>query len=543
MAEIELTLDALSYTLIALLIAVLVIPAVLSRDPDVHPFVLHRQSAISPVRNPKESAVYRSTDTPFGYPLVSGLGLPAAQKYASRTGDIRDIWKLAIEHGKGKMQSVKGKEVVDFSIADLTKHIYAVGSHFRDIGAKSVAVYLPNDVENLVVSFACAFYNIKLIIVPFEPHQTEGVLGLLKETRPDVIIAAAGQVPLEEITPIRPKEIIFVVEPGSQHLDWDSPEGSDQKSVVYHEIIKNGAAKDPEVDIELNAPAVVIYGPKQKDGSRELIEFSHRNIVAGVASQMKSLPTREKYTPNDVFVPVDTLADLHTRIHTYAALASGSTVALSSIAGKHADIETAVRNVNPTIIVVSPESLLELHIRTRGTMMELWHGMIHYFQARTLTNNGRIPKGNFITRVNDYIRPRVGKKLRLVFVAESAGSPDSQPLNSLDLSDLRVFFQAKVVYGLKHYKVAGPVTQCNVYDYRVQKQKSLPKGPGRECAHFGAPSPGLEIKLKDRGEYTADDAEGPRGEVWVTGPVVAGGRELSLGIVGKWEDEGVLSYA
>lgn len=258
---------------------------------------------------------------------------------------------------------------------------------------------------------------------------------------------------------------------------------------------------------------------------------------------MKSLPAREKYTPDDVFVPVDTLADLHTRIHTYAALASGSTVALSSVAGKHADIEAAVRNVSPTVIVVSPESLAELHIRTRGTMMELWHGMIHFFQTRTLTHAGRIPEGNFFTRVNDYIRPQVGNKLRLVFVAESAGSAESQPLSSLDLSDLRVFFKAKVVYGLKHHKVAGPVTQCNVFDYRVQKSEKASTGPERKCAHFGAPSPGLEIKLKDQGQYKADDPEGPRGEVWVTGPVVAGGKELGLGFVGKWEDEGVLSYA
>lgn len=174
--------------------------------------------------------------------------------------------------------------------------------------------------------------------------------------------------------------------------------------------------------------------------------------------------------------------------------------------------------------------------------MELWHGLIHYFQTRTLTQSGRIPQGNFFTRVNDYIRPEIGNKLRLVFVAETAGSQESQYLTSLDLSDLRVFLKAKVVYALKHWRVSGFVAQGHVYDYRVKKQ-------GRDrCASFGIPSPALEIKLRDREGYTAEDKEGPRGEVVVSGPAVAGGsggpgRGVGLGVVGKWEREGVLSYA
>lgn len=65
------------------------------------------------IRNPKESAVYRSLHTPFGYPLVAGLGLPTEQKYSTRHGDITDIWKLQCENGKGKILSVKGVEVVE----------------------------------------------------------------------------------------------------------------------------------------------------------------------------------------------------------------------------------------------------------------------------------------------------------------------------------------------------------------------------------------------------------------------------------------------
>jgi hypothetical protein len=258
------------------------------------------------------------------------------------------------------------------------------------------------------------------------------------------------------------------------------------------------------------------------------------------------LPKTEKYTPDDVFVPVDTLSDLYTRIHTYVALSSGSTIALNPIGGKHAHVELACKGAKPTIICVSPESLLEMQRQTRGSMMEMWHGLIHFFQTRTLQVHGQIPKGNFLTNINDYIRPNVGGKLRLVFVAESGADEESQALNSLDLSDLRVFFKSKVVYGLKHHKVAGAVTQCNVYDYRIQYPEKLPnrnKGIPRLCAHFGPVTPGLEVKLKDSQGYKADDPEGPKGEVWVSGLPVAGGTETNLQFIGKWEPEGVLSYA
>jgi hypothetical protein len=239
---------------------------------------------------------------------------------------------------------------------------------------------------------------------------------------------------------------------------------------------------------------------------------------------------------------------LYTRIHTYTALSSGSTVVLNSIGGKHADVEKACKVAKPSVIVVSPESLVEMHRATRGHMMEMWHGLIHYFQTRTLKVDGRIPQGNFLTKINDYIRPEVGSNLRLVFVAESGGDESSQALNSLDLSDLRVFFKSKVVYGLKHHKVAGPVTQCNIYDYRVQTPLLLPnrnRGIPRYCAQFGSVTPGLEIKLRDVEGYTADDPEGPKGEVLVSGAPVAGERTswTSLKFVGNWKAEGVLSYA
>jgi hypothetical protein len=225
-------------------------------------------------------------------------------------------------------------------------------------------------------------------------------------------------------------------------------------------------------------------------------------------------------------------------------MAAGATVALNPMAGKTADLEIAIKNVNPTIIVASANTLAQVHKRTTGSQIEMWHGLIHWFQSRTLTIHGQIPKGNFWTKVNDYSRPAVGNRLRVVFTAEACDDPESVPLNSRELSDLRVYFGAKVVYGLKHHAVAGPITQWNLYDYRVQESGPVPRQEPRRCAHFGAVTPSVEIKLRDYEDYTADDKEGPRGEIIVAGPTVASEKwEVALGVVGKWLPEAVLAYA
>lgn len=46
--ELALEFNAASYTLIALLVAVVVLPLMLVKDPDIHPYALCRQSTVAP---------------------------------------------------------------------------------------------------------------------------------------------------------------------------------------------------------------------------------------------------------------------------------------------------------------------------------------------------------------------------------------------------------------------------------------------------------------------------------------------------------------
>lgn len=155
-------------TIICLILGIyLIYPLFYYADPDIHPLLLARQSSASPVRQPGESSTFRSLETPYGYPLKTGLNVKeaGAPKWTSgKDGDLRDVWKRAVSgpvdnDGKptgepGKVLTVLGKEdVVEHSFAKLSGEINAIGQHVKAHGQGRVAIYLPNAVELVVALF------------------------------------------------------------------------------------------------------------------------------------------------------------------------------------------------------------------------------------------------------------------------------------------------------------------------------------------------------------------------------------------------------
>lgn len=153
-------------TLIAgALLAFVVISFVTSKDPDIHPFLLARQSTAFPVRQPGESSAYRSLETPYGFPLRSGLNVkdPGAPKWTSgRKGDLRDVWKTAIrgavEEGavsgkQGKIYTVLGRKAIEHSLDQITQEMNVIGHKLQESEKKTVAVCLTDSVELLASIF------------------------------------------------------------------------------------------------------------------------------------------------------------------------------------------------------------------------------------------------------------------------------------------------------------------------------------------------------------------------------------------------------
>ncbi|KAF2465224.1 uncharacterized protein BDR25DRAFT_270752 [Lindgomyces ingoldianus] len=533
-----------------------------TQDADTHPLLLARQSQASYVRQPGESAIYRSPETPHGYPLRTGLAVkpPGAPLYtAGRDGDLRDIWRrvtgeIPLEKnaastgalgGKpsatGKIMTVFGKEgITEHSIADITKEITIIGKHLQSHGAKKVAIYLPNSVEFLAALFAAAFYGFSPVLIPYnQPHPA--LIELLIRTGADSLIAEAGSLPLADVTRgvSGLRQVIWTVEKTSRHMDWNEvPEGIGGKIdvSVWHQLVqdqKNGTLELPQDAAK--APSMVFLWQEGVSKSVEIVEFTQQNICAATGALISSLPGAQRMSPSDLFLPADSFTHSYCLCLTLAALFSHATVIVNSVAGPGIDLTLATRTIAPTIAVVSAETAIKLHSTTTASITSGLKKLVHYLETRVLIS-GRMPTDTFFTRLNAPTRASVGTtpgKLRLLYVSERAGQ-NTPPLTSSDLSDLRIYTSARVVYALTAAKVAGAVAQTNIYDYRRGTT------PANKHSHFGIPLSCVEVKLKDTLSHRTTDDQ-CAGEVVVTGASVAGG-ETCLGLNGTFREDHTLAY-
>lgn len=107
--------DAYTTTIAASLVFFFVYRIITTQDPDAHPMLLARQAQTSAVRQPGQSAVFRSNAASHGQSLNSGLGVkdPGDSKWArGRDGDLRDVWRRAISgpsEADGKQAGTPGK--------------------------------------------------------------------------------------------------------------------------------------------------------------------------------------------------------------------------------------------------------------------------------------------------------------------------------------------------------------------------------------------------------------------------------------------------
>jgi hypothetical protein len=252
-----------------------------------------------------------------------------------------------------------------------------------------------------------------------------------------------------------------------------------------------------------------------------------QNLAAAVGSLITALPASQRFNSSDTFLSADAFTHSYSLCLTLAALFSHATVIINSVAGPGVDLTLATRSIAPTIAVVSAETAAKLHSTTSSAVLSGPKKLAHYLESRMLTA-GRLPTDTFLTKLNAPSRATIGTtpgKLRLLFVSERLGL-NTPPLTQDDLSDLRIYTKARVLYALTAAKVAGAIAQTNVFDYR----RGL--APSNKHSHFGVPLSSLEIKVKDTPQHKTTD-EHIAGELVVTGSSVAGGT-VSLGVNGEW---------
>jgi len=270
-----------------------------AQEPDIHPMLLQRQASASLVRKQGESAVYRSPDTPHGFPLRSGLNVKAAgaPAYASgKDGDLRDVWRrvtgeVPLESGagagtgpntQGKILTVFGRnEVAEHAVQDVTRELTVIGSSLAKQSAKRVAIYLPNSIEFLATLFACSFYGISPILIPYNQSHNK-VVEQLVATKADALVAQAGSLPLEEVGKHYKglKQVIWVVEKTSRHVDWtEVPKdvGGGMDVSMWHQLVQDHPATAslnvPDLKTSEIPPLVTIWLDKL-GAAPQIVEFT-----------------------------------------------------------------------------------------------------------------------------------------------------------------------------------------------------------------------------------------------------------------------------
>ncbi|KAK4149448.1 hypothetical protein C8A00DRAFT_18860 [Chaetomidium leptoderma] len=520
------------------------------RDPDTHPFLLARQAQGSPVRQPGQSPVYRSQAAPHGMPLNAGLNVKdaGASKWSrGRDGDLRDIWRQAVagvqEDGPtkgrtGRILTVQGAQVIEHRLDAITRQINLIGQHILNQGGHRVAIYLPNSVELIVTLFACTFYGLTPVILPFD-QPDDAVISMLRRSAADTVVTAPGSFPFDLVVKSYPslRQLIWVVDEGSKHMDWNEvPQGTGSSVNVstWQDVINDGpvdAGKDlPPLEGQKEPCDITIFWQSKPGQQEELVRFRSANLISAIAGQLFAVPTSQRMGPSDLFLPADSLANTHTLVLTLTALFSNASVAFNSVASQADDLAIATRGVSPTILVATPAALLKTHKEASArTNASLFARFLHRRNVNQLNHGGVMPT----TATTGTATQPEDTKLRLILTAERVGAGTPR-LSSAVLSDLRAFTGARIMYALTAAKVAGAATQTGFYDYRVFEGEQ-----GGGC-HFGPPLTSTEIMLRDMGEWKSGD-DGSRGEIIVMGPCVAGG-EAALGVAGVMRVDNTLTY-
>lgn len=394
----------------------------------------------------------------------------------------------------------------------VTKQINLIGRHIADGGGTRVAVYLPNSLEFLATLFGCIFIpHLTAILIPF-PVSDDELVSMLKRSAADSVVAASPtSLPLSLARQALPslRQVIWVDDPATED---EKTEAAPSVSVANwrHIIDQASSPADselPALDVEHTPHDVVTFGVSGPKEPLEMVSFSQANLIAGIAGQLAALPTHERLRPSDLLLPLDSLASIHTLIITLAALYSNASLALAPASDPTADLGPLVSKLAPTVMVAGPEILL----RTReASMAEIRSSTLarlsHRLATRSLTLHGVLPTQGPLPACSSHLRLSSGagsRRLRLIFVAERAGSRDGH-LTPDALTDLRALTGARVIHALAAARVAGALSQTAFYDYQAET--------AAKRAHFGAPLTSLELYLRDSGPYQTTDEE-VQGEV------------------------------
>lgn len=128
---------------------------------DVDQSVLKHQASVPPVRNPGESGVYRSLDTPHSTPLLREILGKHYEQFTLEMLWEPESFKIFEYLANGQLEEN----------ADFASHVHKLGAALVKREATSIIVTLSAGIESLALLFACGMYNISIMYT--EPEDLE----------------------------------------------------------------------------------------------------------------------------------------------------------------------------------------------------------------------------------------------------------------------------------------------------------------------------------------------------------------------------------
>lgn len=182
-----------------------------------------------------------------------------------------------------------------------------------------------------------------------------------------------------------------------------------------------------------------------------------------------------------------------------AALYTNASIAVNSVAGESIDFALATAGVSPTVIVASSHTMYHYHHQIMRPQAGIVSSITRWFQARDL-DAGVMPSRGIFSQIAN-IGPTAElslNRLRLLCISHRFDTSSEVRLSLEQLTDLRIFTGARVVYALTGPGVAGAITQTNVFDYRRFSKAS-------RASHFGPPLSSVEVILTGSPEGAGGD--------------------------------------
>ncbi|KZV71784.1 acetyl-CoA synthetase-like protein [Peniophora sp. CONT] len=475
----------------------------------VHPILLGRQSDVSRVRNPGESAVYRY----YGTGIMGRFPIRPA----------REINTL-LDHVKPEVDAPRTLWSTKITNSALRERVARFGTGLRRAGLKSssnVLLLLNDGIEFLITDLALASQNI-----PSFTLSSQSLLAPVLEAHPPTaIIIDAGFLPhaLELILDSAEAShhvLVVLGEPDERTVKRCADSirlvrWSDIEDEGQGESLGPSSPPTPE-----RVFSVSFY--QGEDGQVHGAQLTHQNLTAGVTAVRALVPPSSPLTGLDTIVSAHSLSTAYGRSIAYTAVLEGcsfgtlttsrifktdDSVALAPLA----DL-AAAKKLNlpaPTVLFVTPPHLDALVGSVLAEAKKSLMFPIAWRHKLAAILEGSLTRESMWDRLvlNDARLSAGAATVRSVIVAGGR-------LPAASLTPARVALSVPVVFALAHPLSTAPL--CATHPHDVQTFNVDDTAP----APVGPPVCNIEAKLSGVDDAAIEKGEDPVGTLLVRGPPI-----------------------